>query len=82
MPWGLNLGGPWKEAPFDLLIPRSHTIPNLLSGAAGAHIWSQYNYFSLKKKKLMVCVKLLKLASPQIQLPIVRLLRLKADLIE
>ena len=38
MPWGLNLGGPWKEAPFDFLIARSHTIPNLLSGAAGAHI--------------------------------------------
>ena len=20
MPWGLNLGSPWKEAPFDFLI--------------------------------------------------------------
>ena len=35
---GLKLGGPWKEAPFDFLIARSHTIPNLLSGTAGAHI--------------------------------------------
>ena len=39
-------GGPWKEVPFDFLITRSHTIPNLLSGAAGAHIWSQDNCFS------------------------------------
>ena len=38
MLWGLNLGGPWKEAPFDFLIARSHTF-QICYQAQQAHIF-------------------------------------------
>ena len=68
MPWGLNHGGPRKVAPSNFLIPMTNTNPKLISGAAGAHIWSQDNFFLWEMQIFRVLVKSLQPATPHFQL--------------
>ena len=74
MPWGLNLGSPWKVAPSDFLIPiQIFLIPiQICFQAHQAHIFeARRAVFSEKCIYLglnMWCVKLLKSAPPQFQL--------------